>query len=209
MKTFVLLLGCFAVISGTCHAYELSLNGIVPVVGNVNGYGWTAGIPVGGFMTDNDVDLYTGYWEPPLSQGGTGPQIATNALIFPEVNSIIFASSLTNIIWDVEKITDDIDGTNLTISKITLHYADTTNEILTVANNIENTFGEIEWYVPPGSWAGETNYVLKFEVVDSSSLTNSRIFWDNKFIIVPEIGMVFSILYSVFGILSSWRKLVI
>jgi len=128
-------------------------------------------------------------------------EIATNALIFPEVNSIIYASFLTNIIWNVEKITDDIDGTNLTITKIDLHYADTTNFILEVTNNIANTLGEIEWYIPDGNWDGETNYVLKFEVVDSSSLTNSRIFWYNKFAIVPEpVGIVFSIWCSVFGI---------
>ena len=102
--------------------------------------------------------------------------IFADALTFPTANSIIFASQLTNIIWDVEKITDDINGTNLTITKIDLHYADTTNFILEVTNNIANTLGEIEWYVPPGSWDGETNYVLKFEVVDSSSLTNSRVF---------------------------------
>jgi len=201
MKTFVLLLACFAIISGTCHAYEFSLNGIVPVVGNANGYGWTAGIPVGGFMSDNNVDLYAEYWEPPLSQNSNSPQIAIDALIFPSADAVIFASTPTNIIWDVEKITDDIDGTNLTISSITLHYADTTNFILEVTNNIANTLGEIEMNIPDGNWDGLTNYVLKFEVVDSSSLTNSRIFWDNTFAVVPEIGTVFSILCSVFGIL--------
>ena len=121
------------------------------------------------------------------------PQIETNALIFPSANSVIHASMPTNIIWNVEKITDDIDGTNLTITSITLHYADTTNFILEVTNNIENTLGKIEWYVPPGTWSGNTNYVLKFEVVDSLSLTNSRIFWDNKFIIVPEGGILWII----------------
>lgn len=66
------------------------------------------------------------------------PQIATNALFFLAKDSIIFASTPTNVIWNAEKITDD---------------------------------------------------------VDSSSLTNSRIFWDNKFSVVPEIGTVFSILW--------------
>jgi len=92
------------------------------------------------------------------------PQIATNALIFPAVYSVIHASMPTNIFWNVEKITDDIDGTNLTISKITLHYADTTNFILEVTNNIPNGLGNIQWDVSAGSWDGETNYVLKFEV---------------------------------------------
>ncbi len=136
------------------------------------------------------------------------PQIATNALIFPAENSMIFASMFTNIIWDVEKITDDIDGTNLTISKINLHYADTTNYILEVTNNIQNTLGEIEWYVPPGIWDGQTNYVLKFEVVDSTSLTNSRIFWDNEFIIVPEPGAFGAINSYLLLVLGICRKLI-
>ena len=127
------------------------------------------------------------------------PQIATNALIFPSANSVIFALPRTNIVWDVEKITDNSDGTNLTISKITLHYADTTNYILEITNNIANTLGEIEWKIEAGSWDGKTNYVLKFEVVDSSSLTNSRIFRDNKFAIVPEPGILWII-----GLLELW-----
>jgi len=202
-KILVLLFGLLAIISSKCRGNELSLNGIVPVVGNANGYGWTAGAPIGGFMTGDDVDLYAGYWEPPISQNGNLPQIATNALIFPEAGSVIHASSPTNIIWHVDKITDDIDGTNLTITSITLHYADTTNFILEVTNNIANTLGEIEWYVPPGSWAGATNYVLKFEVIDSSFLTNSRVFWDNEFTIVPEMGTVIGYLLLILGI---WRK---
>ncbi len=194
------------IFSKLCSGNELSLNGIVPVVGNANGYGWTAGISVGGFISDNNVDLYAGYWDSPLSQNSNSPQIAIDALIFPSADSVIFASQWTNIIWDVEKITDDIDGTNLTITKIDLHYADTTNFILEVTNNIANTLGEIEMYIPDVTWTGETNYVLKFEVVNSLSLTNSRIFSDNVFVIVPEIGMVFSIFYSVCGIFICCRK---
>ena len=134
------------------------------------------------------------------------PQISTNALIFPSSSSVILAPFPTNIIWDIEKITDDIDSTNLTITKISVHIAETTNEVATVTNDISNLLGEILWFVPEDLIGGETNYVLKFEVVDSLSLTNSRIFWDNKFVVVPEIGIVFSILFSVFGVLFFGRK---
>ena len=115
-------------------------------------------------------------------------QIATNALIFPSANSELIEGDLTNIIWDVEKITDDIDGTNLTITKISVHLSETTNEVATVTNDVSNLLGEIPWFVPEYLIGGDTNYVLRFEVVDSTSLTNSRIFWDNEFIIVPEPG---------------------
>ncbi len=205
IKYIVLLFIAFLFISKLCIGNELSLNGIVPVAGNADGYGWTAGISVGGFMSDNNVDLYAGYWEPPLSQSSNSPQIAVDALIFPSADAVIFASTPTNIIWDVEKITDNIDGTNLTISKIDLHYADTTNFILEVTNNIANTLGKIELYIPAGSWSGETNYVLKFEVVDSSSLTNSRIFWDNTFAVVPEPCYLLFIIFQLLFI-NYWKK---
>jgi len=206
-KKIVLIFGALLIITKFCTANELSLNGIVPTTGTANGYGWTAGISVSGFLLGNDIDIYSGYWEPPISQNENAPYIATNALIFPKNNSIIFATQKTNIIWFVDKITDNIDGTNLTISKIDLHYADTTNFILEITNNIQNTLGEIEWDVPSENFDGNTNYVLKVEVVDSSSLTNSRIFWENRFTIVPEIGTVFSILFLVFCILWLRRHL--
>ena len=137
---------------------------------------------------------------------GPEPQIVADTLIFPGKNSIIHASQLTNVTWNTEKIFDNIDGTNLTIIEINLHYADTTNFILEVTNNIANTLGEIEMYIPDGNWDGLTNYVLKFEVVDSSSLTNSRIFWDNEFIIVPE-PFLFIIYYLGLWIIYSRRPL--
>ena len=71
---------------------------------------------------------------------------------------------------------------------------------MTVTNDVSNLLGEIPWLVPNldsklvsakiplGVQAGYSNFVLKFEVVDSSSLTNSRIFWDNEFTIIPEPG---------------------
>ena len=114
------------------------------------------------------------------------PLIAANALIFPSADAVLIAPFPPNITWYSEKIIDGLDGTNLTITKISVYLAVTTNEVYIVTNNIDNLLGEIPWFVPVELIGGDTNYVLKFEVVDSSSLTNSRIFWDNKFTIVPE-----------------------
>jgi len=183
----------------------LSLNGIVPIVGNANGYGWTAGISVGGFISDNNVDLYAGYWDSPLVQNSNSPQIATNALIFASAGTTILAQAPPNIIWYVSKITDDIDGTNLTITKISVHLAGNSNELAIVTNNVSNLLGEITWLVPENLIGGDTNYVLKFDVVDSSSLTNSCVFWDNKFVVVPE-----PLLLTVFAtliVISSFRHI--
>ena len=71
----------------------------------------------------------------------------------------------TNIIWDIEKITGEIDGTNLTITKISVLLTETTNEVSVVTNNIDNLLGEIPWIVPAELIGSDTNYVLKFEVI--------------------------------------------
>lgn len=173
-------------LSSLCFSNELSLNGIVPVVSEAHGYGYTMGIPVGGYMPGNDVELYAGYWEPIIPQSGSPPHIATNALIFPSRNAVLLAPFPTNISWYVDEITDDLDGTNVIISKISLHLSDTTNEVDIVTNTIQNILGNISWSVPAAFVVSDTQYVLKFEVVNSASLTNSRIFWDNAFTIVPE-----------------------
>lgn len=180
---------------------ELSLNGIVPAVSEAHGNGWTAGFPAGGFASDNHTELYAGYWEPLSYNGDTPPYIATNALIFPAKNATLLALQFTNITWHIHRIYDDIDNTNVLISAITLYCANTTNEITTITNNIENIRGGIQWFVPPVSWDGMSNYVLRFNVVDSSSLTNSLIFWDNTFTIVPEPALLLSFISLIFFLL--------
>ena len=104
------------------------------------------------------------------------PRIATNALIFPINNSMLNAPAPTNVIWRVDGITDDMDSTNLTISKISVHLSTTTNQVAIVTNDIANILGQIQWLVPDTLINVENDYVLRFEVVDSTSITNSRIF---------------------------------
>ena len=133
------------------------------------------------------------------------PYIATNALIFPSENSKLYEGDLTNIIWNVELINDVMDNTNLTITRISVYIADTTNEIAIVTNDISNLLGEIPWYVPDYLNAGDTNYLMRFEVVDSSSLTNSRIFFDNPFAIIPEPFYLLFIIYQLLFI-NYWRR---
>ena len=118
------------------------------------------------------------------------PVIATNALIFPFSGVELFEGETTNIIWNAEKISDNVFGTNVIITKISVYQ---TNDILTevavVTNNIQNILGEIEWEIPAdfgGSSSEDEIYMLRFDVMDSGTLTNSRYFYDNEFTVVPE-----------------------
>jgi alpha-tubulin suppressor-like RCC1 family protein len=113
------------------------------------------------------------------------PQIATNALLFPTAGSYFTAYAQTNIVWDPARITDAEDGTNLVLTLISLLDARTTNTFSIVTNNVSSVLGQVAWRVPLQP-EGQTSYVIRLEVVDSSALTNSRVFWDNVFVVVPE-----------------------
>ena len=141
--------------------------------------------------TTENVDSQDPEWVATTWPHGIGvPCIAMNALIFPSAGSDLFENDITNIIWNVEGITDDLDGTNLTITRISVCLESTANEIAIVTNDISNTLGQIPWSVPDNLIVGDGNCLLRFEVIDSSSLTNSCIFFDNPFSIVPEPAMI-------------------
>jgi len=130
----------------------------------------------------------------------TPPEIATNALIFPFAGVELFEGETTNIIWRADRITDNIDGTNLTITKISVFQTnDTIAEVALVTNDIQNIIEEIKWEVPLDLSGGDEIYMIRFEVVDSSSFTNSRYFYENSFTIVPEPRFIW-----IFGFLNLW-----
>jgi hypothetical protein len=137
---FVLALLVFA--AGNCIGAELSLNGIVPAVSEAHGHGWTMGIPAGGFLPGTDVAVYAGYWGPVIPSD-IPPSIATNALIFPAAYSALQAMQSYNITWDPALITDDIDGTNLIITCISVHRSNDLSEVGIAVTNMFNGYG---WY---------------------------------------------------------------
>ncbi|OQX72237.1 MAG: hypothetical protein B6D61_14510, partial [Bacteroidetes bacterium 4484_249] len=128
---------------------------------------------------DDTVDM--GCYESPFSV----PRIASDALIFPADGSELVEDDFTDIIWNVGKITDTIDSTNLTITKISLLDANSSNKVANITNNVSNLIGEMFWLIPADLADLGGSYVLKFEVVNSSSITNSRIFTDSEFAIIP------------------------
>jgi hypothetical protein len=121
-----------------------------------------------------------------LTYADAVPHIETNALVFPCAGAMLWEMDMTNITWDVSLITDRQDGTNLVISDISLYDAITTSHVHSITGDFSSLQQQVVWQLPPDTTGGVTNYFLRFEVVDSSSLTNSRIFIDNPFTIVPE-----------------------
>jgi hypothetical protein len=92
----------------------------------------------------------------------------------------------TNIIWNPAGITDLVDGTNLTISCISIHRSNDLAEVSVPATNMPNGNGWCPWQPPQELISGPTTYVVRFEVIDSSSLSNNWIFYDHAFNVVPE-----------------------
>jgi len=144
---------------------------------------------------DNNINVSgTNMWGQPAADSVTihretfeeaAPQIATNALIFPAAGSVLTAYGVTNVIWRPDAISDPHDGTNVILTLISVLDALDSNEFAVVTNNVSNVVGHVSWSVPMPPY-GQTTYVMRFEVVDSTSLTNSRVFLDNVFTIVPE-----------------------
>jgi len=116
------------------------------------------------------------------------PQISSNALVFPCAGTEICAGDITNISWYIERITDFEDGTNLNITAVSVHISNGLALVWWVTNNVANTAGQITWWVPEKLTSNQADYVVRFEVVDSSSLTNSRLFFNNSFTVVPELS---------------------
>jgi hypothetical protein len=125
------------------------------------------------------------------------PKINSDTLIFPYGGSMLNADHPTNITWNPAGITDLVDGTNLTISCISIHRSNDLAEVSVPATNLPSGTGWCPWQPTPELISGPTTYVVRFEVIDSSSLSNSWVFFDHAFIVVPEPASILMLLLVV------------
>jgi predicted outer membrane repeat protein len=131
------------------------------------------------------------------------PYISSAALIFPSSNSMIYISEVTNVIWEITGIHDEFDQYDLAITEMAVHRAAMPGVIGVVTTYIENTLGTCPWHVPADMVSPGTYCVLEFTVEDSGGNTNSMVFTENPFMIVPEaLGAWFLLL-----VLTVLRKL--
>jgi len=159
-----------------------------------SGIGWSADISLVHGVNQISVygSNYTGNiaWDTTIinreNYNGAVPVIETNALVFPSSGCVLTAPEYSDIIWDPLKIHDDIDGTNLMISLISILQSNDFSWAETAASNVSNVIGINEWLVPMSLISDSTNYVIRFDVVDSSSLTCSMTFINNPFSVIPE-----------------------
>jgi hypothetical protein len=114
------------------------------------------------------------------------PQISPDTLIFPYGGSMLNVDHPTNITWNPAGIFDLVDGTNLTINCISIHRSNDLAEVSVPATNMHNGTGWCPWQPPQELISGPTTYVVRFAVIDSSSLSNSWVFYDHAFTVVPE-----------------------
>ncbi|GEM_PF-686275 len=180
--------------------YSGATNWTIAAIGVTNGDNLiiVSGSNLWGYVTNDSVTIHRETYEEGL------PRIATNALIFPAAGSVLDAGYRTNIVWNPLLIDDAIDGANVLLSTISIHVAVTSNQAATVSNDVANLASACAWFVPPSLIAGPAAYVVRFEVVDSSALTNSRVFADNAFLIVPEPAALWLLLAA--GLVGRRRR---
>ncbi len=133
-----------------------------------------------GYVDSDSINLHRETYQEGI------PKIAADTLVFPFSGSMLDAAQTTNIVWNPLGITDAIDGTNLMITLISVHRSNDLAEVAVPSTDTPNLIGWCPWPVPPALVGGQTSYVVRFEVVDSSSLTNSMVFYNHAFLVVPE-----------------------
>jgi hypothetical protein len=114
------------------------------------------------------------------------PTVGSNALIFPSAGSELVAPAPTNVTWYISRIIDDHDGSNLTLTAITVHLADTTGMVAVVTNMVPNVLGQLTWMVPDTLIDVQATYLMQFVAMDSGGRTGMCLFVDNPFTVVPE-----------------------
>jgi hypothetical protein len=134
---------------------------------------------IGAFSTQaTEITIYDFLDEEPI--------VGSNALIFPSAGSELMAPAPTNVTWHISRIIDDHDGSNLTLTSITVHLADTTGMVVVVTNMVPNVLGELTWMVPDTLIDVQATYLLQFVAMDSGGRTGMCLFVDNPFTVVPE-----------------------
>jgi hypothetical protein len=116
-----------------------------------------------------------------------GPIIGATALIYPTAGALLEGGAGTSIVWRTSAISDGMDGTTVTVSRISIHTGAATALVADVAYDVPNLQGSAAWFVPDTLQSATTTYVVRLEVADSSGNTNSRVFTQQPFYVVPEV----------------------
>jgi subtilisin-like proprotein convertase family protein len=133
------------------------------------------------------------------------PYVLVNALEFPANGSQVICEMVTNITWNSSRIFDNDDGTNITIACISIVIpADPDTPVLIITNTVPNTCETIQWYVPYSLCTAAAEYAVCFDVVNSVCMTNTTVFSENVFSVIPEpLGACVVLLV----VAVWWRKL--
>lgn len=143
-----------------------------------------------------------------LSWEETYPSISSNALIFPASHTILFPHNLTgptSVVWHPPDISDALDGDDLLITDIEVMPYDQPHNSSSISSPVSNRTGHITWYVPENLVSDVNVYRIRFTVANSRMMSDTMIFEDNSFMVLPEPSL--SIFLLVPGLLLGRRYL--
>jgi len=113
------------------------------------------------------------------------PIISPGALLSPAAGAIIEAGALATFTWNPGAIYDEEEGAVACIARASI-VALSNGALRAVAgNNLSRLWGFYNW-TPDYALSGADQYAYQFDVADNAGLTNSVIFSNQWFVVVPE-----------------------
>ncbi|GEM_PF-2396695 len=150
--------------------------------------GWGTDISeVGGEIfvkVQNDTVLYRGT---AVDSGGDTqpPDVRADALSCPAAGALLGTGMPTQIRWRVPHITDNYDGTNCIITRLSVLRSNDAVEVALIAEELPSANGAANWTPPAALASNSVWYVMALTVRDLSDNATSVVFAAQAFRVVP------------------------
>lgn len=115
------------------------------------------------------------------------PDIEAKALLFPRHGAILTADSVTNILWNPRRISDNYDGTNVVITRLRVLRSNDAAVVATITTDVANAVASAAW-LPGFMLTNGSAYVIEIAARDLSYNAAARVFTEEAFVVVPEAG---------------------
>lgn len=132
------------------------------------------------------------------------PSVGKEALLFPYPGAELVLDEQIQVKWIRPRITDVADGNNCTITRMSVVTAEDGQEVELIGENIPNS-GLKTWTPSSIPAVPDEEYLIRFEVSDTSGNTTNRFFTRNTFTAIPEPG--FAIITAIIIILALKRRI--
>jgi len=131
--------------------------------------------------------------------------IGKEALLFPFPGAELVLGEQVQVKWTRQRIIDVADGNNCTITRMSVVSADDGQEVELIGENIPNS-GQKTWIPSSIPAIPGQEYLIRFDVSDTSANTTNRFFIRNPFTAIPEPGFAAAVLAALLALKRGIRS---